>query len=160
MRRTLRFVCVAVLAMLAGGGVCAQADPFLGTWKLNTEKSKFAGNPAPRSGTRTIEAAGKGEKATFQGVAADGSMIDFTLTSNLDGKPVPISGTGIPGGADTETATRINSHTHSATLSKGGKVIAHTRIVVSADGKTTTLTRTMTDSSGNTTTQVLVWEKQ
>jgi hypothetical protein len=160
MQRILKLVTIAACVTLASVALLAQGNPLDGTWKLNLTKSKFAGSPPPKSETRTVEAQGTAEKITFQGVAADGSAINYTFTTNLDGKPTPITGSGVPGGADTESVKQINANTHTATLTKAGKPVSTARVVVSADGKVTTQTRKFTDANGNPVTQVLIWEKQ
>jgi hypothetical protein len=124
MKRILVVVAVVVLCFALSGLTLAQnsADPRVGTWKLNLAKSNFVGMPAPKSLTRTIEAHGQGEKITYKGVAPDGSPIAFSITTNLDGKPVPFVGTGVAGGADTDAPKRIDSHTVTTTTTKAGKV--------------------------------------
>ena len=52
-----------VLAVFASGVLPAQRDAFVGTWRLNTAKSKFNPGPAPRSETRTTEVQGNGGKS-------------------------------------------------------------------------------------------------
>jgi hypothetical protein len=162
MKRILVVVAVVVLCFALSGLTLAQnsADPRVGTWELNLAKSNFAGMPAPKSETRTIEARGKGEKISFKGVAADGSPIAFSITTNLDGKPVPFVGTGVAGGADTDAPKRIDPYTVTSTATKAGKVVARSRYVVSKDGKVTTQTRKGTDAKGQPITQVLVWDRQ
>ncbi|HEY1341379.1 MAG TPA: hypothetical protein VGF59_27905 [Bryobacteraceae bacterium] len=48
------------------------ADPFLGTWKLNLERSKFEPGPAPRSLTLVWTDGPAGMKIGSTGVRADG----------------------------------------------------------------------------------------
>jgi hypothetical protein len=162
MRRILAIVACAVVALAGADLILAQAtvNPRVGTWKLNLAKSNFAGMPAPKSETRTVEAQGNGEKVTYDGVAADGSRIALTFTTNLDGKPVPIVGTGATGEADMTTVTRLDSRTQTSTTTRAGKVVATIRLVVSKDGKVITLTRKATDANGQPITQVLIWDKQ
>jgi hypothetical protein len=162
MRRIFSIVACAVVALAGPGLVLAQGtvNPRVGTWNLNLAKSNFAGMPAPKSETQTVEAQGNGEKVTFDGVAADGSRIALTFTTNLDGKPVPIVGTGVAGDADMATVRRVDSRTQTSTTTKAGKVVATIRLVVSQDGKIITLTRKATDANGQPITQVLVWDKQ
>jgi hypothetical protein len=163
MKRILAIVAVVVVSLAVSGLMLAQntADPRVGTWTLNLAKSNFAGMPAPQSETRTVEAQGNGEKITFNGVAADGSPIAFSITAaNLDGKPVPLVGTGVPGGADMAAPKRIDPYTLTSTTTKAGKVVSTDRFVVSKDGKVTTQTRKTTDAKGQPITQVLVWDKQ
>src|ERR671925_377421 len=102
---------IAVVLALAGSAalMLAQApDPFVGTWKLNLAKSKYTGAAAPKSDTLTFEAQGNGLRLTREGIAADGSRIAYSFATSLDGKPVPVSGSGTPGGADMEAVKRIN----------------------------------------------------
>ncbi len=162
MKRVCKLVVVLVVCLAAPNLTRAQnaADPRIGTWKLNLEKSNFAGTPAPKSEMRTVEAQGNGEKITFEGIAADGSPIAFSVTTNLDGKPVPIVGTGVPGGADIVATKRIDPKTVTSTATKAGKVAVTSRYVVSKDGKVTTQRSKMTDANGRRITQVLVWDKQ
>src|SRR4051812_515224 len=70
----------------------AQADPQVGTWKLNVAKSKYDPGPAPTTGTTAIEAAGKGTKVTVDQTMADGAKRHYTFISNYDGKDAAITG--------------------------------------------------------------------
>jgi hypothetical protein len=160
MKRACRFVIVAALALLASAALPAQENPFIGTWKLNVAKSQFGGMPAPKSETRTVQAQGSGETYTFEGIAADGSRIHYSFTTNLDGKEVPMSGAGVPGGADAVAVTRASPNADTSIVTKGGRPVGRLRIAVSKDGKVTTQTRKGTDASGQPITQVLVWDKQ
>jgi len=47
MKRALGYVVVVMLVALASVQVFAQANPSLGTWKLNVAKSKYTGTPMP-----------------------------------------------------------------------------------------------------------------
>jgi len=100
MKRILALIPVMALSLSASGVLLAQQEnPFAGTWKLNAAKSKFTGRQAPKSETRTEIAQGDGFKVTYEGIAADGSPISYSYTTNLDGKDAPISGTH-PFGSD------------------------------------------------------------
>lgn len=127
MGRLLSFATLAVLTLASGGMLRAQGtDPYLGTWKLNVAKSKFNGVTPPKSETRTVEAQGSAIKVTFDGVAADGSRISYSLTTNQDGKPVPITRSRIAGGLDMAAVKRIDSHTTTTTEMRAGKAVATT----------------------------------
>lgn len=161
MKRIFVIIAAVVVSLAVSGLTLAQGtDPRVGTWKLNLAKSQFTGTPAPKSTTRTVEAQGNGYKITYNGVAADGSPIAFTITSNFDGKPVPISGTGAASGADMAAIKSIDSHTETSTTTKAGKVVAHLRTVISKDGKVATQTVKGTDANGKPYTDVRVWDKQ
>lgn len=161
MRRIFPVIAVVVLVLAVSGLMLAQgAAPFIGTWKLNLAKSKYTGGPAPTSDTLTFEAQGNGWRFSNQGVAADGSRIAYSYTTNLDGKPVPVSGPGTPGGGDMQAVKRINSNTTTGTYTKAGKVVATIRDVVSKDGKVMTITTKGTDAKGQPFTRLTVWDKQ
>ncbi|MBV8904516.1 MAG: hypothetical protein JOZ22_12860, partial [Acidobacteriia bacterium] len=64
---------VVLVAMATVVGLAAQTggeSPFVGTWKLNVEKSKFDPGPANQSETVTI---GADNKVTVDGVSAGGN---------------------------------------------------------------------------------------
>jgi hypothetical protein len=159
MKRVLRFVAVALLAVVGSCTLRAQSNPLVGTWKLDVTKSKFDPGPAPKSLTRTVEAQGDGVKYTFAGVAADGKPIAYGFSVQFDGKDNPISGS-IPSGADTISAKRTDSNHFVATLKKGDKIIGTSKVTVSADGKVTTVDATGTSATGVKTHDVQVFDKQ
>jgi len=159
MKRILALPAVVVMSLAASGVSPAQDNPFIGTWKLNLAKSKYNGAQAPKSETRTVVAQGNGDTVTYEGIAADGSSISYSFTTNLDGKDVPISGTG-PFGADTISVKRVNANTHLSIAKKAGKPVLTTRAVVSIDGKVTTNTATGTNQQGQPVSIRSVWDKQ
>jgi hypothetical protein len=138
MKKISVFGAVVVLALLVSGVVQAQSDPMVGTWKLNTAKSKYSQGPAPQNLTLTFEAQGDGIKSSSDGTAADGSHRAWSYTANFDGKDNPITGTG-PAGADTIAVKRINPSTTASTFKKTGKILRTSRLVVSKDGKVMTI---------------------
>ena len=159
MKRILVFFAAVVLAALVTGVLLAQSDPFVGTWKLNTAKSKYSLSPAPQNMTQTVEAQGNGVKVSSEGTAADGSHTAYSYTANYDGKDSPISGTG-PAGADAIALKSINPNTTTLTLKKAGKVIRTGRSVISKDGKVRTITAKGTNANGQPGSDVIVYDKQ
>jgi len=159
MKRVLRFVVIALLAVVGSYTLRAQNNPLVGTWKLDVTKSKYDPGPAPKSLTRTVEAQGDGVKYTFDGVAADGKPISYGFSVQFDGKDNPISGS-MPAGADTIAAKRTDSNHLVATLKKGGKVIGTSKVTVSDDGKVTTVDSTGTTATGAKMHEVQVYDKQ
>lgn len=159
MKRILVLVPVLALSLLASGALLAQDSLFIGTWKLNVAKSKFTGTPAPKSETRTIVAEGNGEKISYEGIAADGSPISYSYTTNLDGKDSPISGNQIFG-ADTIAITGVDAHTTTSVGKKAGKTLFTAKSVVSKDGKVATNTVKGTNAQGQPISLTTVWDKQ
>ena len=49
MKRFVQFVAIALLAIAGSSALRAQSNPLVGTWKLNTAKSKFDPGPGRRA---------------------------------------------------------------------------------------------------------------
>jgi hypothetical protein len=156
MRRLLSFCVVLLMASVAGGMVLAQADPLVGTWKLNIAKSKFSDGVGPKSQTRTWGADGK---VTVAGVNPAGANVTYTVTIKPDGKAYPITGTA-PMGADSVSTKRVDASTLESTFTKAGKTIDTIRSVVSKDGKTLTLSAKGTQPNGKPLDDSLVFDRQ
>jgi hypothetical protein len=132
-------------------------DPFVGTWTLNLAKSKYSPGPPPKSTTTVYEAAGQGYTVSVKTEPASGPAQQWSYTSNLDGKDVPIFGNNL--NADSVAVTRIDANTLEVVNKKGGKVTTSQKNVVAADGKTRTVTTTGTDAQGQKINNVAVYEK-
>ncbi len=132
----------------------ADSNNFIGTWKLNVEKSKFDPGPMPKSLTMTIEASDGGVKNSSTGEQGDGTPINSSYTAKYDGKDYPVTG-------DTTIAMKeVNANTHTYTQKRGGKVSGTGRGVISNGGKTMTLTLTGTNAEGKKFHNVTVYDKQ
>jgi hypothetical protein len=160
MKQVCMTLAVIVLCLAVPGLMLAQDNPTIGTWKLNTEKSTYSGISAPKSLTRTVAADGDSVKYSFEGTGADGDALNYSFTLKYDGKDYPVTGTGMPYGADHIAIKRIGSNKFSATLKKDGKIIGTSTSVVSKDGKTVTLTGKGTDASGKAVSSTQVYDKQ
>jgi hypothetical protein len=160
MKRILMLLAGLALSAVAAGPLMAQANPFLGTWKLNVAKSKAGGGMMPQSLTRTVTADGAGVKYSFTGVGADGKAVEYSFTTNYDGKDAAVTGTGAPGGADNIAIKRTAPNKASAILKKGGSEVGTSLSEVSKDGKTTTLTMKGKGADGKEFTGVNVYDKQ
>jgi hypothetical protein len=136
------------------------ADDSLGTWKLNTAKSKYSPGPLPvKSVTSVREAAGDGVKVTNTGERADGSAINATYTAKFDGSPATVSGQGAP--YDTVSLKQVHAKkfTYEA-KNTANKYHVHGEIEISHDGKTMTFKSKGTDAEGKPISVELVYEKQ
>lgn len=149
-------VAAVALVTLAGTAQAQTADPMLGTWKLNTAKSKTP----YKSGTSVIEAAGDAVKVTADLVAADGKAYHWTWTAKYDGKEAPVTGETPYGSGAVASLTRVDPHTVKVVGKRNGEVILTQTIVVSADGKTRTVTTTRKDDKGQPMETVTVYDKQ
>jgi hypothetical protein len=153
-------ICVlAVLAMFMQGVSVAQTDPFVGTWKLNVSKSKFAPGQEKKSETRMVVTGPTGMKISVDRVNKDETTQEYEYTANLDGKSYPIVGQG-PYGADSIATNLSTPNTIQSILKKDGKLVATSAAVVSSDGKSLTISTTGTDANGKQFTNRSVYDKQ
>jgi len=158
--KTVRTTLLCTLAW----SLMAATDPFVGTWKLKIDRSKFTpGAPRFILATIQIESAGNGLKST--GAAADGQGIssDFTFNCQLDGTPCKVTPSTIPmrseSAVDTITLKRIDQNIIMATGTKNGKPVYSDRRIVSDDGKTMTVVRNGTTPNGKKYESTLILDR-
>ena len=158
MRKTLFVGSLAVcLVVLFSSSSLLAADNWLGTWKLNTEKSKYSPGPAPKSMTAKFEASGDMVTLTTDGMSADDKPTHSSYTSKFDGKDVPWMGNP---DADTASPKRVDANSYQNVSRKAGKATITSIAFVSKDGKTLTVTQTGKNSKGEPVNNTLVLDKQ
>lgn len=149
--RNLAFVVLAAALALSA------ADHFVGTWKLNTAKSKYSPGPAPKSSTVVYSQDGDWIVAKVDTVNADGKMGSATNRYKRDGKEHPYKAPA--GESGTIAAKSIDANTTEATV-KIGSASTTSRTVISKDGKTFTRTTKGTNAEGKPVNNTAVYEKQ
>jgi hypothetical protein len=149
-------ICASVTVLLGAG------NPFIGTWKLNTEKSKFSPGSEIRNMTITFELDGNRIKRIAAGTDGHGMPImqggpegDETP---WDGQDHPVSAPGAP--PITLAVKLVNDHTVDVTVKRQGKVINRDHTVISEDGKTMTSIDDGVDDKGGKVHKVEIYEKQ
>lgn len=156
--RTLIVSVVAGCFLLVSPAISQSPDPWVGTWKLNTAKSKYSPGPAPASSTLVSVAIDGGFKQTVNSVmAAIGLPTQSEVTAKFDGKDTPVKGNA---NADTSAYTKIDSRSYEVVSKKNGKVTLTSRVVISADGKTRMVTQTGVDAKGRPVKNYLVYDRQ
>lgn len=136
--------------------VSAMDDAFMGTWKLNEGKSKLNAG-APKNSKVVYESAGDNVKVTIDGTDSSGAPMHNEWTGKFDGKDYPV--TGDPN-EDTRAMKKVDDHTLSFDVKKGGKTTTTGRIVVAPDGKSRTVTTSGTDSKGKKVSGTAVYDKE
>ena len=159
MKKLLFVTSIIILILCVAELGQAQADPFLGTWKLNVKKSKFDPGPPRKSETRMVVTGPNGMDVSVKRVNGNGTTQEFEYTTNLDGKSYPITGDG-PAGADSIAVNLTAPTTMQVTLRKAGKVVGTATISVSGDGKNLTITSKGTRADGTQVNDMAVYDKQ
>jgi len=109
--------------------------PWLGTWKLNLEKS--GGNPGARfkKVISKIEASQDGLKVTYDAIGVRGGFTHMEWAGKFDGRDYPVQGVDY---VLTNAYTRIDDHSYQIAVKVDGALAATTKVNVSLDGKTLT----------------------
>jgi hypothetical protein len=151
-------VASAVLALVVGASSVAsgQADPAVGTWKLNLAKSKYEPGPAPKTNTVTITAVPNGIHVVAKGEDANGKPTGIDYTATFDGKDAPVKGAPA---YDAVSAKRVDANTSEIVRKKEGKMVQTSTRKISADGKTMTVTTRGKDENGRTLNTVAVYDR-
>jgi hypothetical protein len=158
MRKNLLVVSLAACcAIVLSSSVVLAAENWLGTWKLNTAKSKYSPGPGPKSLTLKFEATADGIKLTSDGVNAEGKPTHAEYVSKFDGTDVPWEGNP---DADAASAKKIDDNNYENIWKKEGKTTITAKVVVSKSGKTLTTTLVGTNAKGETVKNVAVYDRQ
>ena len=134
-------------------------DPFVGTWKLNLDKSDFDANHRPATGTMVFELDAQGHYLMkAEGRSANGEKVTERPTRFIpDGQEHPIP--DFPGLKTIHT--RPDPHTIAGEARReDGSVVGGGTYVVSADGKSLTATTFGWDSQQRQFKQLTVWDRQ
>src|SRR5260370_25309498 len=154
--RGLRFL---IAFSFISTSMIAADSPFVGTWKLNVAKSKFAPGTAMKEATVTFEAVGDEMKRTVVGVDADGQQMNQNSTIAWDGKAHKIEAPPDP--PIMVAVKKVNNHTLDVTVKQpDGKALETVKAVVSHDGKSMTVTAKGEDPKGRELDNTEVFEKQ
>ncbi len=134
-----------------------RADPLVGTWTLNLQRSRFNPGPAPKNITVTYEQTNAGLHVVSVVELSDGSNNRSEYTAAYVGKDYPI--TGVPQvetvslrQIDALTSERVDKHA-------GQRVQSYTRQVY-ADGKTMVVTQKGTDDTGSPIENLMTFDKK
>lgn len=134
-------------------------DPFVGTWKLNVEKSQFDANHRPQAGTLTyaLDAEGYFLK-TAEGISEKGEKVAERPERFLpDGNEHPIA--AFPGLR--YRVTRLDPNTMATEAKReDGSVVGGGKSAISADGKTLIVENFGYDAQLRQFKMHTVWDRQ
>ena len=151
-----KLLTLLLLGSLLAASSAFAADPIVGTWTLNVEKSKFASAPAPKAATRVYTESAGVYTLNQKTTGADGKEVPFTVQYR-EGQDETVTGAN---GIDTIHATKVSANTWEFSLKSAGKEVGHVHRTVSADGKVLTVLNTGRQPSGATGNDSLVFDKK
>ncbi len=136
-----------------------KTDLFVGTWKMNEQKSVVSSGQVPKNRTITYAPMATGLLVTMQGDGINGSD---KVNPIPDGKERPAESSQLVRntGADVAAVKPLNSHTFLTTIKKDGKIVGTLRREVSKDGRTLTTTGDGVTLKGEKMHNVFVYDKQ
>jgi hypothetical protein len=159
MTKVLSNIFLGILLTIGSAVIAAgiDADPVVGSWKLNLAKSTFGGGPAFKSQTRIYSQSARGVSLEMKSVSADGKETTTQTTYAIDGKDYPTKGNP---DFDSLAGMQIDTNTAEFTLKRAGKPVGTIRRAVSKDGQTLTLNFVITNANGVQLSQLTVFDRQ
>jgi hypothetical protein len=158
-RRALLVLIPALAAATSPAAHAQTADPFIGTWKLNPEKSRYQVGSPPPDFTRTYEDRGGGTVLMIiDRTTAQGETVRSMLAYKRDGKPYPEAAVG----AKTIRMSTVRSpdpYTEEVSFSNSTRTETGTTLTVSKDGRTMTQQLRATAPDGRPATNIVVYDK-
>jgi len=134
----------------------AQNQLFVGTWKVDVDKSKYQPGAGPKRETLRFEPVGEGFKVSLDGENQQGPYHSEAI-GKFDGVDVPVVATPARRGF-TYAFTRIDDHTWDIVIKVNGDRLILVHNVVSDDGNTMRSVSTVT--RGGQTNQIAIYERQ
>lgn len=132
----------------------AAENPFVGTWKLNNAKSKFAPDTETKEMKVVFEESGGQVKRVATGIDSDGEPVAETSVVAWDGKDHTIPGPGMT------VAVVRSGRTLNVTLKREGKVVENAKLTVSKSGKTMTVIEKGVDQKQRALDNTEIFEKK
>jgi hypothetical protein len=124
----------AALALTGFSWSADAPDPTVGTWVLDITKSTCDPPPAPKSHSiRIAKVKGGAFHETIDFVEGDGTKTHIEYIAALNGKSVPVTGSGY---ADSASIKQVSPQSFKYVLKKKGKTIDSGTFTVADDGKT------------------------
>lgn len=152
-------VLALALALAAVPYTVGAADPFVGTYRLNTAKSATSGGQMPAELTLTISEEGANLLVATSGKTAAGAAISADVLT------LPKAGGTVkaPQGErnfDSTVVKRTNANTIDMVAMQKGKERTRVKLALSRDGKTLTRSFTSTNAQGKPVTGNSVLERE
>ena len=151
---------LGLLAALLSISVALMAadDPFIGTWKLNRDKSKFDPGPMPQTIVHTYQPLPPdGMKIKTVTVGANGNESVREYTEQFDGKEYVEPNDP---GRDVVSIKRVSRYKQAGMGRLQGVITSRFTREISPDGKTMTIETTGTTPEGKPKHDIRIFDKQ
>ena len=132
-------------------------EPWIGTWRLNLEKSSLDRDVRFKRATTRIEVWEVGLKVTYDLVGVRGGVTHMEWTGRFDGKDYPVQGVDY---VLTNAYTRESDRSYQIVTKIDGVTVSTAKVAVSSDGRTLTTVTTGTNAQGNSTSTTSIYERQ
>src|SRR5262245_42146877 len=129
---------------------------WVGTWRLNPEKSTGKADSQNKRTTLTIGPWEDGLRVAYDLVAVRGGVTHLEWTGRFDGKDYPVQGIDL---VMTNAYSRIDDHSYSFVIKREGHVSGNVKVSVSPDGRTMTAVTTGKNAQGQDVSTTAVYEK-
>jgi hypothetical protein len=150
---------VAMIAGLTAPCIAQEGVPqgWLGTWRLNVEKSTYNPGPAPyKRGTLLVEPWNGRVRVVSDLVGVRGVVTHTEWTGLFDGNDYPVQGIDE---ALSYSYRPIDERTCEIIVKADDRVVARSRSTLSPDGRTLTTTTSGRNARGGEITTTTVYEK-
>jgi hypothetical protein len=155
-RRSVLLVAALVAALPATLLAAGDADPLVGSWKLNLAKSTFQPGPGPKGQLRVYRRSDDAEELVSRGVGADGKPTLVQYTAKYDGKDYHMTGSS---GGDQIVLKRIDALTTQSIQKRNGQPAITAVRTVSRDGKTLTVVTKGMTAKGESIDATMVFDR-
>ena len=145
-----------VFSLMAGAVLLSAADSYVGTWKLNTAKSKYKTGAPPKEQTLTFSEEGATLHVVVKGTSSDGKPISTHYTipeAGGTGKIIESTFEGV-------STKNISATQRETSYTKGGKVVYTAKSKLAADGKSLSVAVQGTNPLGQNVDGTNVYDKQ
>jgi hypothetical protein len=132
----------------------AASDPFVGTWVLDPQHSRYESAEVPRQMVIVMSPAGEGIHYRSQTTLSNGRIVSSEYTADYEGGLAIVVGSA--GIMAPVSLRRVDDRTVVCSYMKGIRTVATSRRVVSANGSTLTITT----EDGTTGTNLAVFNKR
>src|SRR5262245_242549 len=145
-----------ILAVTISSTALVGADPQIGTWILNTAKSKWHPGPIPKSQIITIWWEGDWTVLKVEGTDSSGTVVPSLTRYKEDGEAHPIDN-----GTATVTVKKVSDYEHHVvekSLNTTSRIDRHN--TYSKDGKVRTSRVTGVNSKGEKIDRLLIFDRR